>query len=254
MPHHCTSDTCAVTKLFHMPELLTIVLDFLDDSDVMTLRRVSRIWVETVRGSPRLRLRSFVQPQWHRLPANFILVDPKVEGLKLHRGDPVHLGQWIHIIMNVAAARRILSACGVSPQPRAPSMFVGLRGGLGSSSRTATDSWPAMPLPRESADKYQNLHICQPPILGMQATVINPGEETGGDEDENSPAPVACIKLSCDTGITLDFLAETTISLLRSRNAIDAEVVYKSIISFCQPSQSTRKPGMAQRSVIGISE
>ena len=234
-----------------------MILSYLDTTNVVTLRRTSRIWSRTVQESPNLRLHLFSRPQWDRPASDFQLLDLKLPGLHIEKGEPVDKGRWIHVSMNAIAARSILPAGRPSRRPRARSIFEGMRGGLGS--RTMREGWPSQP-PKDPSSpvlQYEDLYITQPPVLGMQAFLIEPetAPEEKSERSDEDDIPCACAKLSCDAGITLDFLADTTLSLLMDRRDMkDTEsrsVTFKAIVSFCEPTNSFRKRGTA-RSVIRI--
>ncbi|KXT07403.1 hypothetical protein AC578_413 [Pseudocercospora eumusae] len=256
-PHTCQLSACSLAQVFSTPELLGMILSYLGTTDVITLRRTSRTWSRTVQESPSLRLHLFSRPQWDRPASDFQLLDLKLPGLHIEKGEPVDKGRWIHVSMNAIAARSILPAGRPSRRPRARSIFEGMRGGLGS--RTMREGWPSQSPkdPLSPVLQYEDLYITQPPVLGMQAFLIEPEiapEETSESSDEDD-IPCACAKLSCDAGITLDFLADTTLSLLKDRRDMkDTEgrsVMFKAIVSFCKPTNSFCKRGTA-RSVIRI--
>lgn len=167
--HSCTLSTCSVQKLFAMPELLAIILSHIDTSNVMTLRRVNSTWLRTVSQSPQLRLHAFLRPQWARPASYFTLLDLKLPGLTIAKGDPVDRGHWIHVTMDAAAARLILPGGRASGRPRARSIYEGMRGGLGSRRPQGSDQWPAPESRQSVAPAYEDLQICQPPLVGIQA-------------------------------------------------------------------------------------
>ncbi|KAF2159238.1 hypothetical protein M409DRAFT_30244 [Zasmidium cellare ATCC 36951] len=253
--HQCTSEECAALTLFDTTELLEIVLDFLDTDSVLHLRRTSRKWNDTVRGSPTLRLHTFVHPQWDRLAADFQLLDLKLSGFSVDPGDDLELGKWIHVSMSNAVARRICPDVSFGRRVRSRSIFEGMRGGLGRRRwKKSEDSWPAKAPTAEEQHgflKYETLQVMQPPILGMQAYLIDPTPFAGPSQaTQEPPEPVACAKLHCDAGITLGFLAETTQSLLmdtkNSSNPDSRTVLYKAIVSFTTPNSTTRRRGTAR--------
>lgn len=99
--------------------------------------------------------------------------------------------------------------------------------------------------------KYETLQVMRPPILGMQAYIVDPNPIAGPSKSTGEPAePVACAKVHCEAGITLGFLAETTQSLLmdtKHSEIPDARtVLYKAIVSFTTPTGATRRRGTAR--------
>lgn len=259
MPEHkCSSAVCAVAKVFGTTELLESILCSLDTKDVLYLRRISKQWDTTVQSSPYLRLHFFTYPQWDRPPSEYQLLPLKLPGVIIQADEPIHLGQWIKVSMTSEAAKRIC------PEPkqrvRARSIFEGLRGGLG---RSSNDAWPASSNTASVTGslKYEDLKIVQPPLLGMQAYLEGHGAQAesstmpmtsfaamslvAGASAQREPLP-AVAKLSCDSGMTLGFLAETALELLGSRNSGPSDVtgmkvVFKAIISFCSTDASPRR-------------
>lgn len=265
--HHCTStpDDCALAKVFRMPELLATVLGFLDTADIMSMRLVNKTFCRTVLDSPQLRAHLFVRPQWLRPPVDYMLLDVKIPGLTIERGDPVDMGQWVHVTIDAKAARTIIPSGRANRRPRARSIYEGLRGGLGSSSQREFLA---------SSSTYEELHVTQPPLLGMQAfllganpshispTVPSPSDASDMEHSHTSEGTEvderefdACAKMSCNSGITLDFIADTALTLLSERRHESkpggGKVLFRAIISFCEPTQQPRKRGTA-RSVIRL--
>ena len=250
--HICSSAMCAVAKVFETTELLELVLSFLETRDVFSLRLTSRLWNSTIHQSPQLRLHFFTCGQWSRPGSRFQLLPLHVHGLTIELGQEIHLGQWFTVSFTTEAARRVAPDPKPNRRVRSRSIFEGLRGGLGSRTQKANDSWPASKATPtiNSTLQYEDLFVIQPPVLGMQAFVILAKEiadESGATEDlAMATEPRPCAKLWCDAGITLGFLAETAQSLLASQkagpsNAEDAIVVFKAIMSFCAPEQSPKK-------------
>lgn len=250
--HHCKSAICAVTRVFETTELLELIISFLETRDVIGLRRTSRQWDYTIRQSPQLRLHFFTYGQWARPGSQFQLLPLNLPGLSFELGKELHLGRWIIITFTPEAARRISP----NPQPtrrvRSRSIFEGLRGGLGSKSYGSNDTWPVSAPTVNTTVQYEELFVTQPPVLGVQAFIVYFDKDTDeqnvtevSDESPNDGLR-ACAKLSCDAGITLGFLAETAQSLLNAQkagpsNAKDARVVFKTIMSFCDPEQAPKK-------------
>lgn len=256
--HACSAPVCAVIKAFETTELLECILSFLDTTDVLSLRRTGRQWNTTVQSSPYLRLHFFTYPQWERPTTEYQLLPVNLSGVVIEAGEPIHLGQWVKASMTLQAAKRIC------PEPRqrvrARSIFEGLRGGLG---RSSSDAWPGSTpaTPATGGVKYEDLKIVQPPLLGMQAYIIRGDSalESAADPatslaamslDAGAPAAdeghPAVAKLSCDSGITLGFLAETTHELLGSQtggssSASGTRVEFRAIISFCANDASARR-------------
>lgn len=256
--HSCDAAICSVAKVFETTELLESILCLLDTSDVLSLRRTNKHWNSAIQSSPHLRLHFFTYPQWERPPSEYQLLPLSVPGVTIEKDEPIHLGQWMKVTLTPEAAKRIC------PEPeqrvRSRSIFEGLRGGLG---RSSNDIWPNSPAKSVPGGrvKYADLHISQPPLLGMQAYLIHQTSTTtttSGPRTASLAAaastsqrePQAIAKVSCDSGITLGFLAETAQDLLTSQtsgpsNAGEVKVVFKAIISFCEsdstPRRSTRR-------------
>lgn len=267
--HQCTSPSCSALKVFGTPELLALVLAFLDTSHILISRRVNRTWARAVTDTRQLRTCLFLRPQWLRPPANYMLLDYEIPGLSIQKGDPVDKGQWIEITMNASAAREIVPwTC--SRRTRRDSMALALSRtrGMGSTSSVYSAGVPeGVRNPQALKVKYDELHIMQPPLLGIQAYMIDPdgsdassmGSSTGSDSDNDdedpyaSQTPAPCAKISCDAGINLEFVAEATLALLPERGGDPdddgRQIVFKAIVSFCEPAQSLRKRGTT-RSVI----
>ncbi|KAM3419475.1 hypothetical protein BST61_g5401 [Cercospora zeina] len=266
-PHQCTSppNDCALAKVFGMPELLGIVFGFLETADIMSMRRVNRTFCRTVLESPHLRMHMFMRPQWSRPPVDFMLLDAKIPGLTIERGVPVEMGQWVHVTIDANAARAIIPTGRATRRPRARSIYEGLRGGLGSSSQRELLA---------SSSGYEELHVAQPPLLGMQAFIVGTASSekpvmprshsdvSGVDPEDSSETTeaeerslCACAKMSCHSGITLDFIADTALTLLPERRLASKQegrkVSFKAIVSFCEPTQQSQKRGTA-RSVIRL--
>ena len=250
--HHCNSAICAVTRVFETTELLELVLSFLETKDVICLRRTSRQWDYTIRQSPQLRLHFFTFGQWARPGSQFQLLPLNLPGLSIELGDELHLGRWIIITLTPEAARCISPDPKPNRRVRSRSIFEGLRGGLGPRRQSFNDTWPRSAPTVNSTIQYEELFVSQPPVLGMQAFIIyfDKGENEPRAKEDIDESPDdelrACAKISCDAGITLGFLAETVQSLLNSQkagpsNAKDVLVVFKTIMSFCDPEQAPKK-------------
>ncbi|CAK4031194.1 hypothetical protein AC579_1815 [Lecanosticta acicola] len=245
--HTCTTGECSVVKVFETTELLEIILSFLDTTSVLTLSCTNPKWNAITRQSPTLRLHYFVFPKWNSSPPGFKLLDLKLPRLSIEAGDPLDQGHWINVKMDIAAARSICPDSRSGRRLRSRSIFEGLRGGLGP--RADREGWPAPVTPSPESDttlKHESLFIVQPPVLGMQAFILDPNAAVEHDPD-NEGGPSACAKLHCDAGITLGFLAETTLSLLSDRGVMfgpdDRTVLFKAIISFTSRAQAPRKRG-----------
>ncbi|TKA82838.1 hypothetical protein B0A55_01052 [Friedmanniomyces simplex] len=241
-------------KVLQTTELLEMILGMLETKDIWTHRRTSPLWNATIAASPELRLHHFYYPQFTRPASTFRLLPLSMPGLVLELGEPIRLGQWISITMTREAARRISPEAKPSRRVRSRSIFEGLRGGLGGRQGEASDSWPA-PAPKvdkpatagNSTLQCSDLYVTQPPILGMQAFIVDPVPDNWDDDAPSKRLP-AVAKLSCDAGITLDFLAETAESLLIAKKLeeIGASVMFKAIMSFSKPEPVPRKRGVAR--------
>ncbi|KAF2772328.1 hypothetical protein EJ03DRAFT_348707 [Teratosphaeria nubilosa] len=107
--------------------------------------------------------------------------------------------------------------------------------------------------------KHEELYITQPPVCAVQAFLYPQsslldsayGSGEAGDEEE----PSACAKLSCDTGVTLGFLAEMALSILPApsasgrltfkelaeRKKSEKQVMFKAIMSFTDEHAKERR-------------
>lgn len=255
--HTCTAAVCSVVKVFQTTELLELIFNFLEFRDVLSLRTASRHCQSVVQESKHLRLQFFREGQWRRPHAQFQLLPLSLPGVTIDRGVEIDLGQWIEVSFTPEAARRIAPEPKPTKRVRSRSIFEGLRGGLGT--RAPDDPWPAKnPTPSVSRTlEYEDLLIAQPPVLSMQAYIVNPKVATNNPEGEEvDSGPPARAKLWCDSGITLGVLAETVQSLLARNhgrsNADDVKVLYKAIMSFSAPDQAPRKPRGNEKTVIYI--
>ncbi|KAK0277184.1 hypothetical protein LTR91_000356 [Friedmanniomyces endolithicus] len=257
-PHSCDAATCALTRVFATTELLECILGFLDTENVWAHRLTNPVWYATIDASPELRLHRYVYPQFTRPSSAFLLLPLSLPGLVIELGQPIYLGQWISVTLTQEAVRRISPGVKPGRRVRSRSIFEGLRGGLGSRQGGSNDNWPA-PAPPDTKPTnsngtlhYGDLHITQPPTLGMQAFIIDPvtaSDPESSDDKIKVKLPAPCAKLSCDAGITLGFLAETAESLLPSGS--EKGVMFKAIVSFSKSEPVPRKRGVA-RSVTKI--
>lgn len=262
-PHSCNGAQCAVIQTFETTELLELILAYLETDDVLRLRSTSRRWNYISKESPHLRLHFFGRPQYARPAADYALLPLALPGLTIERGDPLHLGQWIHVSLTRGAARRIALATKMRCRVRSRSVFEGIRGGLGRAESPQNLFWSrsAPVLGSSPTLHYSDLFVTQPPLLGMQAFIISPEtpsashSDVGDDGVSNSlnTGPTACAKLSCDTGVTMGFLAKSAQSLLASAEGArcggeedDRLVLFKAIMSFAPGPQKPRKRENAQ--------
>lgn len=265
-PHSCSSNVCALAKVFETTELLESILSYLETPNILRVRRTSRLWDATIHQSPQLRLHFFTYGQWGRHGEDYQLLPLNLPGLTITAEKLIHLGQWVSIQFTSEAARRI--ACNPRPHKRvrSRSIFEGLRGGLGSHAQRAGGTWPdskATPTVHSSF-QYEDLFVSQPPLLGMQAYLTLHRQHQGSDETtedneaEGVTAAPACAKMSCEAGITLGFLAETAQSILASSDdtapsdMVDATVEFKAIMSFTE-AKVTSKKRSTTRSVVRMS-
>jgi hypothetical protein len=201
---------------------------------------------------------------WKWPAEEFLLLDLGAKGVgravTITKAAEVEKGQWIEVSMSRMAAQRILPERKGSGARRVSGVTRSIADVEEEGWRRAQEGW-----------RYEDLFITQPPILGMQAFVddasssLDVGEhgdadDNGGGGDESAGGPVC--KLSCDAGITLGFLAETTLSLLCGGNGLTSRdsnvgaveedvddsrrVVFKAIMSFCAPKVAVRKRGVVR--------
>ncbi|KAK3673983.1 hypothetical protein LTR78_006185 [Recurvomyces mirabilis] len=261
LPHACYATECAVAKVSATIELLELIITYLPTKDIMEQRRTCQRWRETIATSPELRLHFFYYPRFCQPPSTFELLPLSFPGLSIELGEELHLGRWIIVRLTLGAARAI-SPYRPGKRVRSRSIFEGLRGGLGSRASGPSDSsWPR-PEPTVAAGtsrlQYKDLFITQPPIVGVQAFTPpvdhqGPGDgdlpESWEDDEEDEIPPVPTAKMSCDAGITLGFLAETTQSLLVSTAGAedDTVVIFKAVVSFCRSESAIRKRSTARQ-------
>lgn len=96
----------------------------------------------------------------------------------------------------------------------------------------------------------------------MQAFLVdgqNVASGTASTEDQQTTAPTAHTKMSCDAGITLGFLAEVAQwifekheRLLQVESLGDKVVVFKAIVSYCVQSDAAPRMRSATRTVTEI--
>ncbi|EMC99478.1 hypothetical protein BAUCODRAFT_337878 [Baudoinia panamericana UAMH 10762] len=249
-PHICHATECAVSKVFATPELLELVLSYLDTRNVLEVRLTSPRWDTVVRTSPELRLHLFCLPQFARLGSDFQLLPLCMPGLDVKLGEPLHLGQWVHVSMTARAARYILPNSSPTRRVRSRSIYEGLRGGLGSRSSNTKADWPTSSsgLPAKGLLRYEGLLIGQPPPINMQAFIVSHDDTKsfsakGKEVERLDDRPFPCAKLHCDAGISLGFLAETVQSILTDSKLKSGEVkvLFKTIVSFCNTDSAPRK-------------
>ena len=262
--HDCSSQECAIRKVFETTELLESILSYLETPSIFEVCTANRQWYDTIHQSPQLRLHFFTVAQWSRPSADYRLLPLSLPGLTIERGEELHLGQWISVTFSPEAARRVAR----NPRPhrrvRSRSIFEGLRGGLGSQAQRAGGTWPesrATPT-INSMLEYEDLFVTQPPVLGMQAYLILPPQtdpEPSEEEleDTTPKSAPACAKISCESGIQLGFLAETAQDIIASdtsspSNIEDARIVFKAIMSYTDAKKPTKKRSTT-RSVVRIS-
>jgi hypothetical protein len=260
--HTCSNPHCAAKEVLSTPELLELTLFHLPTTSILPLRHVSKTWHALITTtSPSLRLHLFLEPQWARPSTAFLLLPcTTVPGLQLVRGEKVHLGQWVEARMTPAAARSIsrkiyrrpLRSC-KKKRIHLPDEFVDggddEDGGCASSS-SSSDS-------HLSPQQIPDLLLTQPPLVGVQASVVAMGGEEEDSisrdreaSDPNEPKELARSKLACDAGITLGFMAEAANFLLRDLELLasggqgsgdkkgkqrekEVVVVFRAIVSFC---------------------
>jgi len=104
-PHSCSLSGCAVTIVLETTELLERILTFIEPRNLLILRQTNSHWDSTLRQSPHLRLNFFIFPEFTRPAATLKLLPlTGISGLLIEIGEPLHLGQWIHVSMTKEAA------------------------------------------------------------------------------------------------------------------------------------------------------
>ena len=248
--HECSSVSCSVAKVFQTPELLELILSFVDTQDIITLRTTCKMWNGIMKTSPQLRFHYFVIPQWNRNPINFQLLDFNLNGLSIKLGESLETGFWIYVTMDAQAARKICPNFKPTGRVRSRSIFEGLRGGLGSRSQRDSDTWPGHKKPEFKSPRLslEDILVVQPPITSMLASYVptNDGPLEQLDDHGSDPEIPPCAKLFCDTGITLEFLADSALSLLAPKKSQPScgaatEITFRAIISFYRWPQEYRE-------------
>lgn len=240
-PHICRKPTCAIMKVWETTELLEHILTFLPTHHLLPLRSVKRSWNGLILESPSFRLHLFVHPNWQHPATEFQLLHLSLPGLQIRRGSPVHLGHWVEVRINLEAAERILKDSGDDFRPTRSLMFF-------NDFEHARHRAPAS----QQLPRYADLFITQPPIVGIQAFVIDAHttafEGRSSPPDDHEPeagleVPAVRSKLSCDAGLTLGFLAEVArnLQVRHARTCDEKTVVFKAIVSFWQTDIAPRK-------------
>ena len=254
-PHTCSAAECAITKVLETPELLEIVLSFMGTSDVLAVRRINSKWQGVTQNSPLLKLHYFVNPQWNRHPKDYELLDLNLPGLTIASSDPVDMGRWIKVTMTRAAASQICPNGG--SRSRALSVHEGLRGLRKARESSSNSNQPEQQPSHVIASqlKHEDLHIVQPPIVGLQAFAMTQLPAAGpSNEPQGGSKPRAIAKIHCNTGITLGFLAEAVLRLLNNGDDETDDTnqyIFKAIISFAPPEAKSKKRD-GRRSVVRI--
>lgn len=247
-PHVCDNSNCAASRVWETTELLEHIFTFLPTNHLLPLRSVKRSWNGLILKSPYLRLHLFVHANWQHPAAEFRLLPLSLPGLEIRRGNPVHLGHWIEVHINIDAAENILE----DATDRKP--FV-------CSAWFAQDFESRAPPPTsQTTPVHSDLVITQPPVVGMQAFIVDadtilpdkPASTSSEDDDDqevqNTTVPAVHSKISCDAGITLGFVASVAQTMLapslRSKNPAQrkiTKVIFTAIVSYCQSDTAPRK-------------
>lgn len=264
-PHTCDSLDCAMVKAMNTIEILEHVCTFLAPIQVLRLQLVNKKWRALVVHSPKLCFHLFIEPQWSHPAMKFQLLLLGIPGLEIKRGNPVHLGQWVEVRMNLAAAKEI-SATLEKITATAGNIPGTLNGAFLRLSRPFNDDFqtrrPAVrfvpPIPLLQPN-HADLFITQPPLKGMQAFLVDAhgaSLEAANPEDTVEPAHA---KMSCDAGITLGFLTEVAVWMFEKRKrSLQGEdhqnkvAVFKAIVSFCVQSDAAPRMRSATRTVTEI--
>lgn len=247
-PHICDNSNCAASRVWETTELLEHIFAFLPTNHLLPLRSVKKSWNGLILESPYLRLHLFVHANWQHPAADFRLLPLSLPGLEIRRGKPVHLGHWIELHINIDAAENILE----DATDRKP--FV-------RSAWFAQDFESRAPPPTSRITPlHSDLVITQPPIVGMQAFIVDvdttlpdrPASTSAEDDDDqevkNTTIPAVHSKISCDAGITLGFVASVAQTMLtpamlsndRDEHK-DHKVIFTAIVSYCQSDTAPRK-------------
>lgn len=249
--HICDNSNCAASRVWETTELLEHIFTFLPTNNLLPLRSVKRSWNGLILESPHLRLHLFVHANWQHPAADFRLLSLSLPGLEIRRGNPVHLGHWIEVHINIDAAENILE----DATDRKP--FV-------RSAWFAQDFKSRAPPPTsQMTPLHSDLVITQPPVVGMQAFIVDadttlpecpastPAEDDDDDDQievQNTTVPAVHSKISCDAGITLGFIASVAQTMLapslRSKDPAqrkNTKVIFTAIVSYCQTDTAPRK-------------
>ena len=231
--HTCSNPNCAAQKILSTPELLENILIHLPTKTLLPLQLVSSTWHTLITTSPTLRLHPFLEPQWQRPTTSFLLLPcTSIPGLQIRPAEPVHLGQWIEVKMTPQAAQSIGTATTKTTRPPNLNPF---------RSQKPDAYFSSQPYPPVATLQPANLLIAQPPIIGMQAFIVNPHnphlptpssdiETTSSFQQYSHPdsnfepgeITRARWKIACDAGITLGFMADVARRLVREyREGLD---------------------------------
>lgn len=266
--HTCDTVNCAAKKVLSTPELLENILIHLSSKDSLSFQLVSRTWHNLITTSPSLRLHHFIEPQWRRPTPDFQLLPCTfIPGMDIRRGEPVHLGQWIEVEMTLGAAQ-VIATTATRPHDQSPSNDIRAQKSNALSHDVFSEPWTPATLPQTAS-----LLITQPPVVGMQALVVDGQHPDLPATSDTEESPIQqhdrttslIWKLACDAGITLGFMADVAQRLLRDhRDRSDGEsergqqdegemkVVFRAIVSFCSQTDIAPRRRSGTRFVTGV--
>ncbi|KAF2717986.1 hypothetical protein K431DRAFT_231778 [Polychaeton citri CBS 116435] len=255
--HQCLSVGCAISRVFATTELHELILSFLTTDHILPLRLTAKGWNQIILTSPCLRLHLFVRPRWRHDPTDFELVPFCTPGLEFKRGELVHMGQWVTVTMTLDAARRISPPGRPALRRRSRSVFESLCIGVCAEDAVSQTTGSEPNEPEIQPLSTEGLYISQPPITCIQAVghhrmeVATPSDSSESNFNEGEMMDletdeIPYAKLSCHTGITLGFLAETAQMILEKRQ--DSQTItYRTIISFAKYEPRRDKRSSSQR-------
>ncbi|KAM0708031.1 hypothetical protein Q7P35_004680 [Cladosporium inversicolor] len=246
-------------------EILEHIFTFLPTREVLSLQLVSKKWRSLVNDSPQLSRHLFVEPRWSFPSTKFQLLHLPVPGLVIKRGEPAHLGQWVEVRMNLAAAKetsatleKITTTAGKIPGTL-NGAFLRLSRPFNDDFQTRRSAVRFVPPILLLRPNHADLFITQPPLKGMQAFLVDAHGARLEAANPEDTVPTAHAKMSCDAGLTLGFLAEVAEWMFekrkRSLRGEDHEgqvAVFKAIVSFCVQSDAAPRMRSATRTVTEI--
>lgn len=244
--HQCDRVECAAQRVLATTELLEQILSYQTTHDVLELRRVARMWQQTVDESPYLRRHRFIRAQWRRHPSTFILLAMSAPGISIGLSGTSEAEQRVVVILTPETAAKIAPGYKTSRRRRSLSMFSAMRELRQRESDMGSQDGPRQPMSSSTTFITEcdglgpgTLFITQPPLTVMQAFVVPLNENI---DEEIWSRPLA--RLSCDVGMRLWSLAETAQMLFeqhRTEPSSPQRVVFRGALPGREPDLTPRK-------------